>query len=65
MSGIMKSARIVMVKATCGHEVMASIPPGELSTVGRRHIAEANSKPCFECRTAGDRTQDELQGKDN
>lgn len=53
MAGIRKSARLVEVKAKCGHYVSVMIPPGELGTVGRRKIGEASSRKCYKCRVKG------------
>ena len=50
MAGRIASERLTEVKAQCGHDVQVMIPPGELGTVGRQRIAEANSRPCYDCR---------------
>ena len=54
MSGIRKSARLVTVKALCNHDVLVSIPPGELSTVGRQNIHFAKTNFCYECKNRKD-----------
>lgn len=50
MGGKRRSARIVTVKARCGHDVLVELPPGELGPVGRERITEAASRPCYKCR---------------
>lgn len=50
MSGIRKSQRAIQVDASCGHSTPVLIPPGELGVKGKQYIAEAKSKPCYECR---------------
>lgn len=54
MAAILYSAREVTVRASCGHETGAYVPPcgGRPGLVGRRNIALAQSRPCYECRAA-------------
>ena len=53
MSGIRESARLILVKAACGHTTSAYIPPGALGRVGRMNIEEARTKPCPQCISKG------------
>jgi len=52
MTRIIWNAREVTVRAACGHEAHAYVPPsgGRPGPVGKRNIAAAQAKPCFECR---------------
>ena len=50
MSGIIKSMRLVTVKALCGHDVLIEMPPGEISKVGKARIQQAETQTCYDCR---------------
>jgi hypothetical protein len=54
MAGIRASARIITVKAQCGHSVMVSLPPGEIGKVGQRRMAAAAGSQCRKCQEADD-----------
>lgn len=53
MSGILFSAKLGTVKASCGHDVHPYIPPngGRPGPVGLRNIERAKINPCYDCRT--------------
>ena len=49
MAGIRRSARIITVKGICGHDIIVSLPPGELGTKGQQRITEAKADKCWNC----------------
>ena len=49
MAGIRRSARIVKVKGLCGHDIMVSLPPGDIGRVGQQRVESARSRKCWNC----------------